>query len=147
MRERGDEREPSSATLALQSLRLALHPPKPLMVSLSNHKPHSCTINLKKSCQLIQHHPTSLILMVSFPAGMLRKTFEVRKGSVISAAGMTILQMEWLYLTRVKPVIEAGDPRVFLVETGKFRGNALTTLPIPRHPRSPFGSPVFPTFQ
>ncbi len=78
----------------------------------------------KKLCQLIQHHPNSLILMVSFPAGMLRKPSEVRKGSVISPAGLLTLQGKRFYLTRVKPVIGTGDPVIFLAQTGKYPGNA-----------------------
>ncbi|MGO4449556.1 hypothetical protein AB4Y96_11560 [Phyllobacterium sp. TAF24] len=53
---------------------------------------------------------------------------------------------ERFYLTRIKSVIETGDPGVFLVETGKSLGNACTALPI-KTPAFPFGSPVFPTFQ
>ena len=65
----------------------ALQPSTSLMVSLSNHAPWLCHPPIKqKSHQLIQHVPSALILLVSFPAGMLPETFESRERIGASAS-------------------------------------------------------------
>ncbi|SDN90931.1 hypothetical protein SAMN05443582_101456 [Phyllobacterium sp. OV277] len=82
--------------------------------------------------------------MVSFPAGMLRKTFEVRKGSVISSAGRTQPQGKRFYLTRVKQSSRRVI-REFLVSNRKISGERIDYTTNTKTSAFPFGSPVFPT--
>ena len=116
----------------------ALQPSTSLMVSLSNHAPWLCHPPIKqKSHQLIQHVPSALILLVSFPAGMLPETFESRERIGASACGRTPGP------GRFSPILPCW--------TKPFAGwvvQGIATTATPTKDLSALdGPPVFPTFQ